>query len=251
MHRGGAEAEVNRSQNAQQGAPAPAPGVVVVGPPPDEHSQMQINSDLGSQIPALLAVLKIAQRSAALASITPIDPRSRGRSSRIPQRIPRCLPGPASPKGVCMTGTPPPHCPRPLLTLLSCREVIYCSTARQAAGARPGRCAAAPGVRRAASDTGRSSELSGHGALGSPRPWFGEGLNSKMGRGGLADVAGSEGTCWSSGLCSASGSPAALGISQVLMHGLIHKCQWGWERENSLAVLGKLPAPRKHCRTPA
>lgn len=49
-------ATANRSQNAQRGAPAPALGAVV-GPPPDERSQMQINSDSGSQIPALLAVL--------------------------------------------------------------------------------------------------------------------------------------------------------------------------------------------------
>lgn len=41
---------------------------------------MQINSDLGSQIPALLAVLKIAHRSAGFNH--PIDPRSWGRSSR-------------------------------------------------------------------------------------------------------------------------------------------------------------------------
>lgn len=56
VHLRGAEGMVNRSQNAQRGAPAPALGAVV-GPPPDERSQMQINSDSGSQIPALLAVL--------------------------------------------------------------------------------------------------------------------------------------------------------------------------------------------------
>lgn len=136
---------------------------------------------------------------------------------------------------------PPPHCPPPLLTPCPADQVIYCSPARQAAaGARPAL---------------RSSLQSrGFGALGqrnscfaSTQPWLREGLTSKTGRGELAEVAGGEGTCQSPGLCCASGSPAALGIIQVLMHGLIHQHQRGWERHGSLAAPGKVPAPMELC----
>lgn len=40
----------------------------------------------------------------------------------------------------------------------------------------------------------------------------------------------------------------SLGISQALMHGLIRKHGRGWERDGSPAALGKVPAPREHCR---
>lgn len=104
VHRRGAEAKVSRSRNAQQGAAAPGRGGVV-GPPRDERSQMQINSDLGSQIPAPLAALKIAQRSACWLQ-SPSSIRAPGSGPAAPQRIPPLPPRtPPRPKHLCGEAT--------------------------------------------------------------------------------------------------------------------------------------------------
>lgn len=124
VHRRGAESRVSRSQTRQQGTAAPVLGVV--SPPPDKHSQMQTNSDLGSQIPALLAVLKIAERSACWLQ-SPSLIRALGWSSRAQHIPPACphpsiLPGPLHPaqtppaRRISAMKPPPAHCPPPLLT---------------------------------------------------------------------------------------------------------------------------------------
>lgn len=217
----GAEPKVSRSQTTQQGTAAPVLGVV--SPPPDKHSQMQTNSDLDSQIPALLAVLKIAERSACWLQ-SPSSIRAPGWSSHAQCIPPACLhPSslPASLLPACIPpASPDPSCPsRPLLpppdpSCLEgfCHEAtsstlsstpagpFSCSTARVGSG----------GSRFLQSHVQHRDEFGE--LLVCQNPALTEGRTDlKSGQRGapggeLAEVAGGKGTwlgCWSPGLCSA------------------------------------------------